>query len=150
MTIMSPSENTTNVTIRGVDAEIYQSFSDKVKSSEQNIGEVISTMISSVMNDFDEVFPEPDETEFPRKKISINHMDDLEISLDDLIETSARVSFNHIDRLIFDASVTKDAFLKYVHSINHCGTIEISSSMPKLLAYSKANYCDEINVLGEE
>lgn len=143
-----------SVTIRGVNSEIYEQFAKKMKISEMNIGDALSKMMTDVMADFDEVFPdlssESLRDQIPLKRISINHHDELSISRKDLEDSNARISFNNIDLLTFEKDVSRDDFIKFVRSINHCDEVKLPSVLPKLIALSLMNSCENVEMYDVE
>ncbi|MHA1449479.1 MAG: hypothetical protein ACTSP4_08680 [Candidatus Hodarchaeales archaeon] len=64
----------------------------------------------------------------------------LKVYSKDLIETDAPVSFDHIEYLDLE-KVDSHVFLKYIRLISNCAYIRLSSSIPKLLVYTKSNKC---------
>ena len=47
-----------NVTIRGIETEIYDEFSHSMKILGMNIGDAITKMMHDVLEDFDDEFPD--------------------------------------------------------------------------------------------
>jgi len=147
-----PDENKSSktVTIRGVDGQIYDEFSQVIQSSGMTMGDAMSKMMRDVSRDFDEVFPKLSAMNLKymmkKDKISVEHFDNLSVSLKDLEETDKRVRFQHIRSLTIEEDITIEAFETYVARIEHCGTVRISEVLPKLLIYSKIAHCDQIEI----
>lgn len=143
-----------SVTIRGINTEIYEQFAKKMKISDMNIGDAMSKMMTDVMADFDEIFPdlssESLRNQIPLKRISISHHDELSISRKDLEDANATISFNNIDELTFEKDVTKEDFLKFVRSINNCEEVRLPSVLPKLIALSLMNSCESVEMYDVE
>jgi hypothetical protein len=137
-----------NITIRGVDARVYDEFSQVMRGVEVTMGEALTRMMGDVLRDFDEVFPtlsaESLRYMMKRDKISISHYGTLRISRKDLVEADRRVNFNHIKELIFEDDVTEEALNTYVGHIDHCDTVVFPSTLPKLLIYSKTQFTKNI------
>ncbi len=137
-----------NVTIRGIDSEIYDEFSSSIKSLKMNIGEAITQMMQDVMEDFGDTFPSLSAKEslgkLKRDRISIKALDTLRISKKDLEEAGAQVKFSHVGKLIFEPDVDLATFNKYVRGINHCDYVRIPAFLPKLLLLSKTQYCGRV------
>lgn len=144
----APSKRTLkNVTIRGIDASVYQAFSQKVQSFDMTIGDAITQLMTDVVKDFDDIFPtlfHQDYRNFKLGKARISHHRELTIGKSDLVDASAYFGFEHIDHLTLDPSVDLTTLLRYIRYINHCSTVYVPSHLPKLLVYSKVNFCDNI------
>jgi len=147
-----PDENKSikNVTIRGVDGQIYDEFSQVIQSSGMTMGDALSKMMRDVSRDFDEVFPKLSATNLKymmkKDKISVEHFDNLSVSLKDLEETDKRVRFQHIRCLTIEEDITIEAFETYIARIEHCGIVRIPEVLPKLLIYSKISHSDQIEI----
>ncbi len=138
------------ITVRGVDSNIYDQFSKTIQSAEMNIGSAINQMMSDVMKDFDEVFPELSaenlRSQVKKPIIDITGHRDLTINKDDLISAGKRVEFSHIENLKFEADITKEIFLEYVLSVSHCEMVEVPSVLPKLIVLSRINHSDQVEI----
>lgn len=136
-----------NITIRGINAEIYSEFSKKIKSLDMNIGDALSKMMTDINKDFDDTFPQISSKSLKVKaRLYIEHYNELSVNKNDLEESGGRVIFQHIKHLTLEADVTKEVFLEYVGRIQHCQVVKIPSSIPKLLAYSKIQFGNEIEI----
>ncbi|MFX0014381.1 MAG: hypothetical protein ACFFB2_08595 [Promethearchaeota archaeon] len=142
-----------NVTIRGIDSEIYEQFSYKIKNLRMNLGDAITKMMKDILVDLNDSLDHLPalraRTTFDRfelKRIRIIHYDRLKIGRADLEEADAMIDFLHIDQLTFLPDVTQEVFTRHVRSISHCGTVRIPSIFPKLVMYSKLQFCDRIDV----
>lgn len=131
------------ITIRGVDSEIYNAFSKKLKDADLKIGDAISKMMNDVLSDFDDHIPDLSSESLsdivPLKRVKIQHHDNLMITKKDLVDSNVRISFYHIENLEFTADITKDIFMKYVKQIGHCDTVKVPKVLPKLIMLSKLN-----------
>jgi len=69
------------VTIRGVDGQIYDEFSQVIQASGMTMGDAVSKMMRDVSKDFDEVFPMLSAMSLKymvkKDKITVKHYDDL-------------------------------------------------------------------------
>jgi hypothetical protein len=142
-----------NVTIRGIDSEVYDQFSYKIKNLRMNLGDAITKMMNDILVDLNDSLDHLPalraRTTFDRfklKRIRINHFDQLKVGRADLEESDKMVEFSHIDRLTFLPDVTREVFSKYVQGVSHCGTVRVPSIFPKLIMYSKLQFCDRIDV----
>ncbi|MFX1508529.1 MAG: hypothetical protein ACFFDC_20805 [Promethearchaeota archaeon] len=146
-----------NVTIRGIDSDIYDQFSHKIRNLRMNLGDAISKMMKDIIVDLDESLEDLPAlrvrttfNNFALERLSINHYDRLKIGRSDLEEANAKVSFAHIDKLTFLPDVTREVFTRYIASVSHCGTVRMPSIFPKLIMYSKLQFCDRIEVYNVE
>lgn len=139
-----------NVTIRGIEAEIYNEFSQQMKILGMTMGDAISKMMSDVLKDFDETFPDLSakslRTRARLPKAVISHHDELTVGAKDLIEANARVTFSHMGLLEIGPDVTRELFLRHVGRITHSDTVRIPAILPKLVVYSRVQFCDQIEI----
>ncbi len=138
-----------NITIRGVDMEIYDIFTNKLRDYNLNIGEAFNKMMNDVLKDFDSIFQESSTYDFIQQKkrlpkVHISSHQTLVISDEDLLSTKSRISFHNIDNLKFDSTVTKEIFLKHVDRIQNCTLVQFGQNFPKLLALAYCNNCDTV------
>ena len=138
-----------NITIRGVDLEAYNEFSNKLKDFNMNVGDAFNRIIGDVMQDFDQVFSEKTSQNYYAKKkklpkLSISSHDELSISSEDLTQTKSAVSFSRIGQLKFEDSLTKEEFLTHIKYISNCGLVMFPKTIPKLLALAHCEHCEEI------
>ena len=141
-----------NITIRGVDLEIYDSFTSKLRDYNMNVGDAFNKMIGDVLVNFDNVISEKSAYDYYYKqrhlpKLFIEEHDQLEISSQDLIASNSRISFKNISILKFDSSVTKEVFLSHVRDIRRCTLVQFSKDFPKLLAFAYADECENIEFI---
>ncbi|MFX0114828.1 MAG: hypothetical protein ACFFB3_09800 [Candidatus Hodarchaeota archaeon] len=139
-----------NITIRGIDSEVYGEFSQQMKILGMTIGDAISKMMSDVLKDFDETFPDLSARSLRGRarlpKASISHHDELSIGAQDLIESNARMGFSHIGLIELEPDVTRDIFIRYVGYISHCERVRIPKVLPKLLVLSRVHHCEDIEI----
>ncbi|PWI48174.1 hypothetical protein CEE45_08395 [Candidatus Heimdallarchaeota archaeon B3_Heim] len=137
-----------NVTIRGIDSEIYDEFSSSIKSLKMNIGEAITQMMQDVLKDFDDTFPNLSAKgslgKLKKDRLSISALDKIRISRRDLEEAGAEIRFTHVGKLIFEPDVDLATFNKYVRGITHCEYVRIPAFLPKLILLSKTQYCGRV------
>ena len=137
-----------NVTIRGIDTEIYDEFSSSIKSLKMNIGEAITQMMQDILKDFGDTFPNLSAKgslgKLKKDRLSISALDELSISKRDLEEAGAEIRFTHVGKLIFEPDVDLATFNKYVRGISHCDYVRIPAFLPKLVLLSKTQYCGRV------
>ncbi len=146
-----------NVTIRGIDTDTYDHFSRKIRNLDMNLGDAISKMMSDIVRDLDETIDHlpglrarTTFNNFKLERVSISHYGRLEVGRADLEEANARIAFSHIDRLTFLPDVTRDVFDRYVRNVSHCDTVRMPSIFPKLILYSKVDFCEKIEIYDVE
>jgi hypothetical protein len=144
-----------NITIRGVDLDIYDSFTSKLRDYNMNVGDAFNRMINDVLTNFDEVFNETSAYDFLREqrrlpKLSISEHQELVVTASDITATNSRIAFSRIDILKFDKSVTKQVFLKHVRQINRCTLVQFGKDFPKLLALSFCDNCENIEFTDDQ
>ena len=139
-----------NVTIRGIDSDVYEEFATNIKSLNRNIGEAVTQMMKDILQDFDGTFPTLSSRrslgKLQNKMARISHHDHLSISKRDLEEAGMVFSFRHIEKLTFEPDVDLETFNKHVRDIRHCSRVRIPDFLPKLLLLSRIQYCDDVNV----
>jgi len=114
------------VTIRGVDGQIYDEFSQVIQASGMTMGDAVSKMMRDVSKDFDEVFP-------MLSAMSLKYM----VKKD-------KITVKHY--LTIKSDVTTEAFETYIDKIEHCETVRVPQVLPKLLIYSKIAHCDRVEI----
>lgn len=146
-----------NVTIRGINSEVYDQFSHKIRNLRMNLGEAITKMMNDIIIDLDDSLNDLPALRarttfdnFHLERLSINHYDRLKISRADLEEANAQVVFSHINKLTFLPDVTREIFTRYVKRVTHCGIVRMPSIFPKLIMYSKLQFCDRIEIYDVE
>ncbi|MHA2362611.1 MAG: hypothetical protein ACXAC7_01540 [Candidatus Hodarchaeales archaeon] len=146
----SKPEKLKNITIRGIDAKYYEEFSHAMKILNMNMGDAVTKMMKDVLSDFDETFPDLSAKSFVKSKelprASINHHDSLTISESDLLDANVRFSIAHCEIVEFSPDIKPKTFSRHIRSVSHCDEVRIPSILPKLLVYSKIQFCDNIEV----
>jgi len=121
-----------DVTIRGIDEEVYREFSAEAKRQNKSIGELTTEAMRQYLQ------------RFRKKTYEITHYSEVVVTKADLVELNAPVRFYHIERLIISDDVDVDTFEKYVAEIAHCDYVEFPPHFPKLYAYSKCLHCGKV------
>jgi hypothetical protein len=122
----------TDVTIRGIDDEVYARFAAEAKKRGISIGE----QTTEVMRDFVDKASNPG--------YSINNIEDLEVVKRDLETMDGPVSFNNIDVLEFADDVDWETFKVKVGSIVNVDKVVIPSTLTKLQVLIKARNVSEV------
>ncbi|MFW9778361.1 MAG: hypothetical protein ACFFE8_05855 [Candidatus Heimdallarchaeota archaeon] len=142
-----------NVTIRGVDSDVYETFSNKIKMLDMTIGDAITKMMRDIVVNLDETFTDPDlksplssRTLIGLEKVAVSHHKKLEINAKDLVDANSQISFAHIGSLKIGPDVTKNLFMRYIRNISHCKEVQLPGILPKLLLLSKISFCGNIEM----
>ena len=139
-----------NITIRGINPDLYDEFTQRVKTLNISIGDAVNRMMTDIIEDFNGTFPQLSAKgtfgKLTLEKAVIAHHDTLSISKHDLEEANTVFYFEHIDELTIESDVDLETFQTYIHSIQHCGLVKIPNILPKLLLLSKIRFCDEIEI----
>jgi hypothetical protein len=138
-----------HITIRGINPDLYEEFTEKVKTLGMHMGEAVNQMMTDIIGDFDDSFPSLSAKgtfgKVPLEKAHISHHAELSIGRKDLEEANVRFYFSHIDELTVESDVDLETFQKYILEIRDCRFLRIPKVLPKLLLLSKIRHCDEID-----
>ena len=141
------NEKLKSISIRGVDADTYDQFSNKIKMMDISMGDAVSKLMQEVVDTYDDKFPD-----FSAKslrlsslaQLKISHQSNLKISNEDLLETGRAFKISHCENLEFAMDVTKETFLGHVLKISHCETVRFPKGLPRLLILSKVAFCENV------
>jgi hypothetical protein len=122
----------TDVTIRGIDDDVYARFAAEAKKRGIPIGE----LTTQVMRDLVEEVSNPG--------YCINNVDDLEVAKRDLESMDGSINFNNIDVLEFAEDVDWETFKVKVGSIVNVDKVIIPATLTKLQVLIKAKNVSEI------
>ncbi len=142
-------ENLKSISIRGVNAEVYEEFARKTKKLDMNMGNAITQLMQEVVSSFDEEFPKISAKSLRSTRkmpISIIGHVDLTISKQDLEEPGEKINFVNITNLSFTSDVDKDTFQKCIFKIVSCHGVRIPNVLPKLVLLSKLVECKNIEI----
>lgn len=123
----------TDVTIRGIEDDVYSNFAAEAKKRGISIGE----LTTKVMRDF--VGGSAGTTTY-----QIANLDRLSVSKNDLESTDGVVSFTNIDVLEFEDDVDWKTFNSRVEKITNVDTILIPKSLSKFQVLTKSRNVDEV------
>jgi hypothetical protein len=143
-----------NVTIRGINSEIYDEFSHSMKMLNMTIGDAVTKMMRDIIDDLDESFSDLKiRSKLSSKKLfdrleraAVKHHRRLIINGKDLTEANAALSFSHIGELMISSDVTRELFNKHIRHISHCQTVRVPEILPKLLLLSRIKFCRNIEI----
>lgn len=139
---------TKSLTIRGIEKESYENFTNRLALLGLPVGEALSRMLLSAVEQFDGTFPTISARSLaipePMADLEITDVRSLRISQTDLESANARVMFDRIGVLVLLPGLTHDAFMTYIRGIRRCGTVVVPKSLPKLVILSKLTDCSDI------
>ncbi len=115
----------TDVTIRGIDDEIYARFSAEAKKRGVPIGELATLVMRALV----------DETS--TRTYRIGDLADLSVSKKDLDSLDGMVTFFNIKTLEFEDGIEWDTFDKHVGAIVNVGTVKIPSKIMRFQVLTK-------------
>ena len=123
----------TDVTIRGIDDEVYATFSAEARKRNVPIGE----LVTQVMRIFLE--------ETIEKTQVIERIEDLTITKDQLESVGESIRFIGIKNLTIDESVDWETFKNYVDEIRRCKVLNIGKSLSKFQVLTRCRGVKKIN-----
>jgi len=143
----------TDVTIRGIDDQIYNQFSGEARKRGVSIGELTTQAMAQFLQE--SRIPEINKIQtiqslaytFKQREerpLTIAGFKELIICRGDLEETGQPVVFFETQRLIFEDDVTREVLDKFVFAIVGCQRVEFPHGLPKLYVYSKCVNSNEI------
>lgn len=126
----------TDVTIRGIDDDVYSKFAAEAKQTGKAIGELTTEVMAAyVGRDKPAVY-------------KIQNIDTLSVSRNDLNTMDGPVIFLNIDVLEFEDDVDWTSFKDHVERIENVDKIVLSKNLSKFQILSKAKNVEKIVVKG--
>ncbi|MBD3406989.1 MAG: hypothetical protein GF411_12800 [Candidatus Lokiarchaeota archaeon] len=122
----------TNVTIRGIDDQVYSLFSAEARRRGVPIGELVTQIMRIFLEETSE------------KQFRIEDMDELTLTKEELESVGAPISFSGIKHLLIADDVDWETFDKYVDEIRKSKTVTIPNSLTKLQVLTKCRKVDKI------
>jgi len=122
----------TDVTIRGIDDEVYARFAAEAKKRGVPIGELTTMVMRNLV----------DEERKPSYRIG--NLEDLSVSKTDLESMDAPVVFADIETLEFESDVDWPVFKAQVQSIDNVETVMIPRSLSKFQVLTKSRNVEEV------
>ncbi len=111
----------TDVTIRGIEDNVYALFSAEARKKGISIGELVTIVMRAFL---DESSKEGEDR--------ISHLNSLQVSQKDLEELEGTVSFTGIGKLEFAADVKWETFSEKVTSVDRIGKLTYPKTFPRL------------------
>ncbi|QLH74419.1 MAG: hypothetical protein HPY73_02440 [Methanomassiliicoccales archaeon] len=122
----------TDVTIRGIDDEVYSKFAAEAKKNGKSIGELTTEVMRAFVD-----------RDAPRS-YKIQNIDTITVSKSDLDSMDGMVSFANIDELEFMSDVDWQTFKEKVESITNIDKVVIPPSLSKLQVLSRSKNIDAV------
>ena len=157
-------ERRKDVTIRGVDSDLYDRAAEIARRTGKTIGEVINEALGLFI-DLTEgirsgIQPLVDSAKEAGRKIGegltsavptvISDLEEIEVTKTDLEQFGRRVVFQNIDRLVFADDVDAETFDRYVALIRNCDEVRPPKGVSKLLVLSKCRRVERLITQWEE
>ena len=123
----------TDVTIRGIDDEIYRRFSAEAR----NRGIAIGKLVTQAMSNLLEVKP--------MENYKIENIDEeLIVSKKELESLLKPVIFKNISKLTFTEDVDAPTFIAYVEKMQNIEELKVPDTLTKLLILAKSKHVGKI------
>lgn len=122
----------TDVTIRGIEDEVYARFAAEAKKRGVPIGELTTTVMMNLV----------DEERKPSYRIG--NLEDLSVSKTDLESMDAPVVFANIETLEFESDIDWPVFKAQVQSIDNVETVKVPRSLSKFQVLTKSRTVEEV------
>jgi hypothetical protein len=123
----------TDVTIRGIDDEIYARFTAEAKRRGVPIGELTTLVMKALV----------DET--TTRTFRIGDLGELKVTKKDLDSLDGMVTFFEIKYLEFDDQIDWETFDKKVGAIVNVGNVKIPSKITRFQALTKCRSVGKVN-----
>ncbi len=122
----------TNVTIRGIDSDVYSLFSAEARRRGIPIGELVTQVMRIFLEETSE------------KAFRIEGLDDLTLTKKELESVGGPITFSGIKTLTISEDIDWITFDKYVDEIRRSKTVIIPESLSKLQVLTKCRNVDKI------
>lgn len=151
-------ERRKDVTIRGVDSDLYDRAAEIARRTGKTIGEVINEALGLFI-DLSEgiragIQPLVEGAKEASRRIGegissavptvISDLEEIEVTRVDLEQFDRRVVFQNIDRLVFADDVDPETFDRYVALIRNCDEVRPPKGVSKLLVLSKCRRVERL------
>ncbi len=118
------------MTIRGIDDQVYSLFSAEARRRSVPIGELVTQVMRIFLEETSE------------KRFTVEGVDELTITREDLESVGGPIAFNSIKTLTISDDIDWDLFDQYVDEIRKSKTVIIPNSLTKLQVLTK---CRNVN-----
>ena len=121
----------TDVTIRGIDDDVYQRFSAEARKRGLPIGELVTLVMRALVEE-------------PNDSNRISHISNVTVNEEDLNGLDGTVSFLAISSLTFQTDVSWETFEKHVEDIEEVGRLTVPATFPRLRVLMKCRQVGRI------
>lgn len=125
----------TDVTIRGIDDEVYALFSAEARKKNIPIGDLVSQVMRIYLEET---------TDFGNRHI-IEGIPELTITKKQLESIGEPISFLSIKNIIIDDTVDYELFKKFVNEIRRCKVLTIPKTLTKFQVLTRCKNVSKIN-----
>lgn len=122
----------TDVTIRGIDDEVYAKFTSEAKKRDLSIGELTTIVMRALVEDISTT------------NYRIGNLNSLTVSRKDLESLKGPVMFQNIKTLDFGEDIDWDMFDRSVMSIKNCTKVLIPSTLTRFQVLTKCAMVGEV------
>jgi len=147
-----------DITIRGVNSDLYDRAAEIARRTGKTIGEIINeslalfldlteglrTGIQPIVEGAKEAGRKLETGLSATVPVMIASLDELEVTKADLEQFGKRVVFQNIGRLVFADDVDQETFDRYVALIRNCDEVRVPKGISKLLVLSKCRDVDRL------
>ncbi|RSN67683.1 hypothetical protein D9Q81_07775 [Candidatus Korarchaeum cryptofilum] len=146
-----------DITIRGLNPELYNSVAELSRRLGISIGEAINEamkLLLDVMGGLRSIQPLVEGVKEAGKSISegisnltpvpISGIEEIELSKEDFEKFGRRVLISNVRKVVFSQDVDEATLEKYVAVIRDCDEVSFPKSISKLLALSKCRDVDRV------
>ncbi|NLT38001.1 MAG: hypothetical protein GXX95_07575 [Methanomassiliicoccus sp.] len=126
----------TDVTIRGIDDDVYSNFTAEAKRRNLSIGELTTIVMRALIDDVGTT------------NYRIGNLSSLNVSRKDLESLKGPVLFHNIKLLEFTDDVDWNLFDKRVMSIKNCTKVMIPQSLTRFQVLTKCAQVGEVKAKG--
>jgi hypothetical protein len=122
----------TDVTIRGIDDQVYSMFSAEARRRSIPIGELVTQVMRIFLEETSE------------KVFRVENLDELTLTKDELESVGGPIGFSGIKTLTISKDVDWELFDQYVDEIRKSKTVVIPDSLTKLQVLTKCRNVDKV------
>jgi hypothetical protein len=122
----------TDVTIRGIDDDVYAKFTAEAKKRDLSIGELTTIVMRALVEDISTT------------NYRIGNLNTLTVSRKDLESLKGPVMFQNIKMLEFAEDIDWDMFDRSVMSIKNCAKVLIPPSLTRFQVLTKCAMVSEV------
>jgi hypothetical protein len=122
----------TDVTIRGIDDDVYSKFTAEAKKRDLSIGELTTIVMRALVEDISTT------------NYRIGNLKMLQVTKKDLESLKGQVTFHSINMLEFADDIDWELFDRSVMSIKNCAKVLIPHSLTRFQVLTKCQMVSEV------